>query len=95
MPEHWNVVPLKHISNINYGLSQPPSEKVDGISLIRATNIFRGIISENDMLFVDPFNLPSKRGIELHEGDIIVVRSGAYTGDSAINKKMGWFVSEI
>ena len=36
------------------------------------------------LVFVDPNDIPEKRIVWLLPGDIIVVRSGAYTGDSAI-----------
>ena len=52
--------------------------------MIRATNVNAGRITENDLLRVDPDGLPMGRSPYLQEGEIIVVRSGAYTGDSAI-----------
>jgi len=87
IPEHWEIVRLKYLSRIRYGLGQPPKQKVDGLPIIRATNIFRGIISSNNMLFVDPDDLPMNREPILKENDIIIVRSGAYTADSAIITK--------
>ena len=39
------------------------------------------------MMFVDPSDVPPTRDAFLQEGDIIVVRSGAYTADSAIIPK--------
>jgi type I restriction enzyme S subunit len=84
LPAHWKILSIKRISRIRYGLSQPPIELIDGIPLIRATNVKSGRISENDMLYVDPADVPQNRDAILSAGDIIVVRSGAYTGDSAI-----------
>jgi type I restriction enzyme S subunit len=55
-----------------------------GIPMLRATNINRGTICEKDLLHVDPSDVPSNRGAFLHAGEIIVVRSGAFTADSAI-----------
>ena len=52
--------------------------------MIRATNIERGKIIENNMLYVDPDDIPYERDPVLRTNDIIVVRSGAYTADSAI-----------
>lgn len=43
-----------------------------------------GKIIEHGLVFVDPIDIPEKRIVWLKTGDIIVVRSGAYTGDSAI-----------
>lgn len=84
IPEHWEVKKLKYIGLIKYGLGQPPKEKEDGLPLIRATNVERGIINENNLIFVDPDDVPYERDPVLKENDIIVVRSGAYTADSAI-----------
>ena len=84
IPEGWEVKRLKYIGLIRYGLGQPPKESENGIALIRATNIVRGKIVDEEMLFVDPADVPWDRKPELKKNDIIIVRSGAYTGDSAI-----------
>jgi type I restriction enzyme S subunit len=84
IPRHWRVVRLKYFININYGLSQPPDYLDSGTPLIRATNVFRGKISEKDMVYIDADQLDSTKKITLKKGDIIIVRSGAYTADSAI-----------
>ncbi|MEK7719390.1 MAG: restriction endonuclease subunit S [Bacteroidota bacterium] len=91
IPEHWEVKRLKYLGRIRYGLGQPPKEKENGLPLIRATNVERGKIVEKDLVFVDPEDIPWERDPELKENDIIVVRSGAYTADSAIipNKYAG------
>ena len=54
---------------------------------MRATNISKGKITTEDMLYVDPQDIPYDRNPILRENEIIVVRSGAYTGDSAIMPK--------
>ena len=87
VPEHWEVRKLKTISQIRYGLGQPPREAPDGLPLIRATNVSQGQIVEEDMVFVDPTDVPTGRNAFLSEGEIVVVRSGAYTADSAIVPK--------
>ncbi len=51
--------------------------------LIRATNVSHGKIVDDGLVFVDPAEIPHQRIVWLEPGDIIVVRSGAYTGDSA------------
>ena len=84
IPEHWEVKRLKFVSRIKYGLGQPPKEMEGGLPLIRATNIERGRINNKDLLFVDPEDIPYEREPVLRTNDIIVVRSGAYTADSAI-----------
>ncbi|MDE0561560.1 restriction endonuclease subunit S, partial [Algoriphagus sp. NF] len=75
---------LKYVGKTKYGLGQPPKQKIDGLPIIRATNVFRGKIDEKDLVFVDPDDIPYERDPILRTDDIIVVRSGAYTADSAI-----------
>ena len=87
IPAHWEVKRLKTIAEIRYGLGQPPRESPDGMPLVRATNVYRGHITDEDMLFVDPADVPAGRRAFLSTGDIVVVRSGAYTADSAIIPK--------
>jgi type I restriction enzyme S subunit len=84
IPAHWEVFLLKRIARIRYGLGQPPEESYQGLPLIRATNVTYGRITKNGMMYVDPEDVPASRGAELISGEILVVRSGAYTGDSAI-----------
>lgn len=84
VPAHWHIGPLKRYARVRYGLGQPPPELADGPPLIRATNIKSGRILEAQMLRVDPAQVPESRNATLSAGEIIVVRSGAYTGDSAI-----------
>ncbi|HEU5378679.1 MAG TPA: restriction endonuclease subunit S [Ktedonobacteraceae bacterium] len=84
VPEHWNIAALKRVAKIRYGLGQPPEELLDGTPLLRATNVKKGKISKEGMMFVNPSDIPSGRDAVLSTGEIIVVRSGAYTGDSAI-----------
>lgn len=84
IPEEWEVNRLKRISSIRYGLGQPPKEKETGLPLIRATNVKSGNIVANDLLLVDSADVPLSRDAFLKKDEIIVVRSGALTGDSAI-----------
>lgn len=85
--KNWERKKLKYLAMIKYGLGQPPKQKDDGLPLIRATNVERGKINEKDLIFVDPDDVPYERDPVLKENDIIVVRSGAYTADSAIIPK--------
>ena len=87
MPAHWEIKRLKSVAHIRYGLGQPPRESPNGLPLIRATNVSRGHITENAMMYVDPYDVPTTRDAFLRENEIIVVRSGAYTADSAIIPK--------
>jgi type I restriction enzyme S subunit len=84
VPEHWEIIRLKRTGSIRYGLGEPPAYVEEGVRLIRATNVCSGKLSNDGMAYVNPADIPPKRILWLEEGDIVVVRSGAYTGDSAI-----------
>jgi len=84
VPAHWDVVPMKRLTTIRYGIGEPPTYRESGTPLIRATNVDAGLILAEGMVFVDPEDIPVQRIVWLEPGDIIVVRSGAHTGDSAI-----------
>jgi type I restriction enzyme S subunit len=84
VPAHWGIIKLKHIAAIYYGLSQPPPYVLSGIPFLRATNVERGQLGRDGLVFVNEVDLPDSRVVRLRAGDIIVVRSGAYTGDSAL-----------
>lgn len=83
----WERKKLKYVATIRYGLGQPPRQLDGGLPLIRATNVNRGKIEKKDIVFVDPDDVPYERNPILRENEIIVVRSGAYTADSAIVPK--------
>ena len=87
IPAHWECRRLKTMGRIRYGLGQPPREMPDGLPLIRATNVDHGHIIDKDLVYVDPSAVPDGRDAILREKEIIVVRSGAYTADSAIIPK--------
>jgi len=83
-PKRWRIKRLSDLeAQVRYGLGQPPKESEAGIALIRATNISRGTISATNMIYVDPQDVPPGRNAFLREDEVIVVRSGAYTGDVA------------
>jgi type I restriction enzyme S subunit len=84
LPDKWKLCRLKSLANIRYGLGQPPAELSSGVAMIRATDVDAGKIRPDNLLRVDPAELAADRNPYLKAGEIIVVRSGAYTGDSAI-----------
>jgi type I restriction enzyme S subunit len=87
IPESWQVVRLGEVASIRYGLGQPPKLSEDGVPMIRATDIKRGRIVGEQILRVERQAIPASRKPFLNIGDIIVVRSGAYTGDTAVVTK--------
>ncbi len=84
IPENWGVCRLGDVCGVRYGLGQPPGIDSDGVPMLRATNIKRGRIDENGLLRVKRAAIPQNRNPYLKCGDILVVRSGAYTGDVAM-----------
>lgn len=66
-----------------YGLGQPPNLSEAGLPLLRATNIDAGNILEKNLVFVAKEDVPISRSALLSANEVIVVRSGAYTGDVA------------
>ncbi|QQC83620.1 restriction endonuclease subunit S [Acinetobacter bereziniae] len=84
IPQDWEIIKFKYLAKVRYGLGQPPRQLDNGLKIIRATNVERGKIVEKGMLYIDPNDIPWDRNPTLNKDEIIVVRSGAYTGDSAL-----------
>lgn len=84
IPASWRVKPLCSIASIRYGLGQPPELDAQGVPMIRATDIKRGRVLSAGVLRVKREAIPEAKKPYLQKGDIIVVRSGAYTGDVAM-----------
>jgi type I restriction enzyme S subunit len=83
-PKGWPSGQLKDFgAEIRYGLGQPPEEDPEGVPLLRATNIKQGCISEIGLIRVRRMAVPASRNAILNADDVLIVRSGAYTGDVA------------
>jgi type I restriction enzyme S subunit len=83
-PMNWEVKKFGDvIDNIIYGTSTPPVYENEGIPFIRATNIKKGRVSDKSMLFISEFEAQKIEKCKLDLGDMIIVRSGANTGDAA------------
>jgi type I restriction enzyme, S subunit len=81
---NWERTTIKNIvASVRYGLGQPPKGNNGRVKLIRATNIKSGSILDENMMYVDPNYIPDSRNAYLSATEVIVVRSGAYTGDVA------------
>jgi type I restriction enzyme S subunit len=87
LPSDWIVAKLGSVGEVRYGLGQPPEQTDDGVPMIRATNVKRGRISAEGLIRIKREAIPKSRNAFLKAGDIIVVRSGAYTGDVAMITK--------
>ena len=84
IPAHWEVKRVKRLGDIRYGLGEPPEYVDDGLPFIRATDIRLGKIDLDTVKKVRPDDVPWSRNPSLVLYEILVVRSGAYTGDSAL-----------
>ena len=84
IPEHWEVKRVKNVSGVRYGLGEPPDTDDAGLPFIRATDIKRGRIDMTAVRRVNSDDVPWNRNPGLNAGEILIVRSGAYTGDSAL-----------
>ena len=84
--QNREVYSFKHFMlDIRYGTSQPPSFSEDGIyKFIRATNIKAGRITENEMLRISQAEADKIEKCRLNGNEIIIVRSGANTGDTCV-----------
>jgi len=87
IPREWDVMKLHETANVRYGLGQPPALITNGIPMIRATNVKRGRIAKEGLIFINRSAIPNSRDPFLRVGDVLVVRSGAYTGDVALVTK--------
>src|SRR5437879_4064623 len=87
LPPDWSVVKLGDVGEVRYGLGQPPEQSPDGVPMIRATNVKGGRISAEGLIRIRRDAIPESRSAFLKAGDIVVVRSGAYTGDVAMISK--------
>ncbi len=73
------------MKNLKYGTSQPPVfTEVGKYKFVRATNIKAGRIIENDMLHIDEEAASKLEKCKLYGNEIIIVRSGANTGDTCV-----------
>src|SRR5262245_27024785 len=84
LPQDWQHQKLIEVSEIRYGLGVPPELSDNGVPMIRATNVKRGRICPDGLLRIDASTIPKGKDAFLKKGEILVVRSGAYTGDSAM-----------
>jgi type I restriction enzyme S subunit len=83
-PKGWPVVDGNTIfSQIRYGVGSPPPFSGNGVPFLRAGNIKRGQVIHHDLVFFEPIHATSISRSKVNEGDIVIVRRGAYTGECA------------
>ena len=84
VPDGWKLMRLGDLGRVRYGLGQPPEQSPSGVPMVRATNVKRGRLVSDGLIRIKREAIPESRNPYLLVGDIIVVRSGAYTGDVAM-----------
>lgn len=78
----WKKVQFQEMfTSIRYGTSSPPIYQDHGIAFIRATNVKNGYIEEKGLVYISEDEASKIEKCRLKEGDLIIVRSGANTGD--------------
>ena len=78
----WNYIPFGKVFNaLRYGTSSPPVYSKEGIPFIRATNVKEGGIVLKGMAYISQEEASKIQKCKLKESDLIIVRSGANTGD--------------
>lgn len=87
IPEDWQLTKLGNFAMVRYGIGQPPEIAGEGVPMIRATNIKEGKIIPYGLIYVKNNKFPSSKEPYLKEGNLLVVRSGAYTGDIGLITK--------
>ena len=83
-PMQWSIGRIGDYAQIRYGTGSPPPYEVSGIPFIRATNIKKGQIVKKEMKFISSESASKIEKCKLVEGSLLIVRSGANTGDSAV-----------
>ncbi len=80
--KNWDLIPFGTVFNsIRYGTSSPPIYQKEGIPFIRATNVKKGTVEKKGMTYISGDEAKKIKKCKLNEGDLIIVRSGANTGD--------------
>jgi type I restriction enzyme S subunit len=80
--KNWEFISFGTVfKSIRYGTSTPPNYIEKGIPFIRATNVKKGTVVEKGMTYISELEASKIEKCKLKEGDLIVVRSGANTGD--------------
>jgi type I restriction enzyme S subunit len=84
-PKGWEIKELEtEIANIRYGTGSPPEYQERGIPFIRATNIKKGTIQKEGLVYISDYEAGKIPKCKVKTGNLILVRSGVNTGDCAL-----------
>lgn len=87
VPAHWEVNALNKLTvKITNGYVGPTRDILveSGVPYVQATHIKRGIVNFDDAYFVTPEWSVKMRKSILQEGDVLIVQTGAGTGDVGV-----------
>ncbi|WP_036193166.1 restriction endonuclease subunit S [Marinobacter daepoensis] len=79
VPEHWSVVPLRHITpEVTVGIVVTPAKYYvdNGIPCFRSLNVKENSIEERDFVYISKASNSDLMKSQVFQGDILVVRSG-------------------
>jgi len=79
VPEHWSVVPLRHITpEVTVGIVVTPAKYYvdNGIPCFRSLNVKENSIEERDFVYISKASNSDLIKSQVFQGDILVVRSG-------------------
>lgn len=69
------------VGDLKYGTGTPPTFSPNGYKFIRATNIKKGGIVEDNLVYIDEIEASKLEKCKLTNKDLIIVRSGVNAGD--------------
>jgi len=84
IPKGWSIDPIfSHCEHVNYGYTQSSSTEPVGPKFLRITDIGKEHFYWSDVPFceIDPKNMEK---YQLYDGDIVIARTGASTGDNKL-----------
>ena len=86
--KNWNLKKLGDLlESIRYGTSTPPVFSETGYAFIRATNIKKGKIVNDDMKYISEEEAKKISKCKLNGNEILIVRSGVNSGDTCVVTK--------
>jgi type I restriction enzyme S subunit len=84
LPDGWALVRLEEVCTVNNGFAFNSKDyKINGIPLIRISNIKNGMVDLTDCVFIEKDNLP-ENDYYVKNGDLLIAMSGATTGKMGV-----------
>jgi type I restriction enzyme S subunit len=84
-PKRWQIVEARSLfMKMGYGVGTPPPFASKGLIFLRAMNIKPKGINLKNMVYFSNEHADSLSRSKVNTGDVVIVRRGAYTGDTAV-----------